>query len=108
MNPLIKRTVEKITGREYESKDEYTASIIGAALHEAMLAILDNPVANLNGGDSINEHTIGSKPEHLHFPNLEGIEKSENGYRIATEQDIAFFKDIEDYPGKHKPDETER
>jgi len=65
MNPLIKRTTEKVIGHEIRQKDMAIAVIIGNAIYEALLAAKHNPNYNLKGGISVDENTIGN----FDFPN---------------------------------------
>ena len=60
MNPLIKKTTEKVIGREISLEDMSIAVIIGDAIYEALLAAKHNPNYNLNGCGYIDENTIGN------------------------------------------------
>lgn len=60
MNPLILRTTVKIIGHEIRRENVSTAVIIGQAIYEALSAAKHNPNFNLNGGDNIDENTIGN------------------------------------------------
>ena len=60
MNPLVKKTTEKILGREIKQEDMAIAVIVGDAIYEALLAGKHNPNYNLKGGESVDENTIGN------------------------------------------------
>jgi len=60
MNPLVKRTTEKVIGHEIQHEDMSIAVIIGNAIYEALIASQHNPNYNLKGGNDIDENTIGN------------------------------------------------
>ena len=60
MNPLIKKTTEKIIGHQLRQKDMPIAIIIGDAIYEALVSANHNPNYNLKGGKSIDKNTIGN------------------------------------------------
>lgn len=62
MNPLIKKTVEKISNHVQLSEGEKSciAVEIGHAIMEALIASQENPNFNMNGDGHINENTIGN------------------------------------------------
>ena len=60
MNPLIKKTTEKIIGHQLRKEDMLIAIIIGDAICEALDSANHNPNYNLNGGKNIDENTIGN------------------------------------------------
>lgn len=62
MNPLIKKTVEKISSHIDidESQKMGIALVIGDAISEALIAAKENPNYNMKGGDSIDCDTIGN------------------------------------------------
>jgi hypothetical protein len=59
MNPLVKRTTEKVIGHEIRPEDMAIAVIIGDAIYKALIEAKRNPNYNLNGDGFINENTIG-------------------------------------------------
>jgi hypothetical protein len=63
MNPLIKDTVNKIESHfNYPLSQGLKMCIaveIGNALQIALISAKENPNCNLNGGDYVNENTIG-------------------------------------------------
>ena len=56
MNPLVKKTTEKVIGGEITENTMYISVIIG----EAILASQENPNFNLKGGNDVDENTIGN------------------------------------------------
>jgi hypothetical protein len=60
MNPLIKKTTEKIIGHQLRKEDIPIAIIIGNAIYEALVSANHNPNYNLKGGKNIDENTIGN------------------------------------------------
>ena len=64
MNPLVKKTTEKVIGHEIGAEDMSTAIIIGNAIIEALEAAKYNPKYNLNGCGYIDENTIGNFDIH--------------------------------------------
>ena len=60
MNPLIKKTTEKITGHQLRQEDMTIAVIIGDAIYKALVSANYNPNYNFNGGKSIDKNTIGN------------------------------------------------
>jgi hypothetical protein len=62
MNPLIKKTVEKISGHVKMTEGEklFVAGEIGDAILKALTYAKENPNFNLKGGNSIDENTIGN------------------------------------------------
>ena len=60
MNPLVKKTTEKVLGHEVRLEDMSIAVFIGNAIYEALMAARHNPNYNLKGGISVDENTIGN------------------------------------------------
>lgn len=81
MNPLIKKTAEKILGTEVKEKDMFLVSTLADAIEEAVLSALQNPNINLNGGNSVDENTLG-----VFVPERKGIEYS------TVFQELKFLK----------------
>ena len=66
MNPLVKRTTEKVIGHEIRQEDMSIAVIIGSAIYEALISAKHNPNYNLNGEGYIDKNTIGN----FNVPNI--------------------------------------
>lgn len=62
MNPLIKKTVEKIAAHVNltDSEKAVVAVEVGYAIMEAIVAAKENQQINVKGGDSIDENTVGN------------------------------------------------
>ena len=79
MNPLIKKTAEKILGTEVKEKDMPLVITLADAIEEAVLSAQQNPSINLCGGDSVDENTLG-----IFVPERKGIDFAKIFQEVKT------------------------
>ena len=93
MNPLIKKTVEKLKQGTYPPE-----LIIGEAFMYLMEAVKINPDANINGGNDIDKNTVGAGWEHIgeltSFPEID-VSKIKDMDKAWSECDVHYSHDEE-------------
>ncbi len=95
MNPLVRKTTEKILGHEIRHEDMSIAVIIGHAIIEALEAANYNPKYNLKGGNDIDENTIGNFDVSISVPeNLFDVIKEPIGLFTKVDISKAFINNV--------------